>query len=88
MLALLPYRCSRSQQRTRLVALGGAVFLHSQIALVMNLFRFSWIMLGSELVILRNDDFRAGGRRLSAFGRGIDRLRQKLSDAARGNSTA
>ena len=46
---------------TKLIAVGSAVLFHGGIALFMGLIGFSWIMIGSELILLTDKDYRLIG---------------------------
>src|SRR5690606_40323374 len=62
---------------TKLIAVGCAVLFHGGIALFMGLIGFSWIMIGSELILLTDKDYRligAAARRAGAKAAGPLRL--------------
>ena len=56
---------------TKRIAVGSAILFHAGIALFMGLIGFSWIMIGSELILLTDKEYRLIG----AFGR---RARAKI----------
>ncbi|GAA5347145.1 putative DCC family thiol-disulfide oxidoreductase YuxK [Planifilum fimeticola] len=68
---------------TKLIAVGSAILFHGGIALFMGLTGFSWIMIGSELILLTDKDYRLIGtaaRRVGARAAGpFRRLGEKIS---------
>ncbi|QKG83394.1 HTTM domain-containing protein [Kroppenstedtia pulmonis] len=56
---------------SKYVAVTGAILFHTGIGLIMNLFLFSWYMIGCETLLLTDRDYRRLGHRLRQWGNGI-----------------